>query len=195
MATENVPVYNQYQGNGVATDFSIGFPYLEKEYVKVYIKRSDGVQETLSDNRYTFVNDTTIRFPVLSTDTVLEEGDVIAIQRETPLGSEYEFTNQQRLFPETVMDADDLSFQQIQELNRELERCFKSLPTDTNTGQQLYEAYLEALNTVNQKIDMVVDLINGLGKSQAELAELLAQAQAVVDELGTLADDINGEVI
>lgn len=188
MATENVPVYNQYQGNGVATDFSIGFPYLKREYVKVYIKRSGGIQETLAENRYLFVNDTTIRFPALSTDTVLQEGDVIAIQRETPLGSEYEFNNQQRLFPETVMDADDLGFQQIQELNRELKRTFKSLPTDTMTGEELYKAYLEALDTVNEKINMVIELINTMG-------EMLAEAQEVVDKLGELADEINGEVI
>lgn len=181
MATENVPVFNQYVGNGEATRFSIGFPYLDKKYVKVYIKRLDGVQEELTENRYSFENDTTILFPVKEGDEVLQDGDVLAIQRETDLGSEYEFNNQRRLFPEEVMNADDLSFQQIQEMARDLARCWHSLPTDLTSGPELFEQYLEALNRVNEMIDMVIQIENNLSQ--------------IVEELGSLADEINGEII
>ena len=112
MSTENVEVFNKYQGNGAATQFSIGFPYLKREYVKVYLYReASGKEVKLNSNQFSFVNDQTIKFPVLSSDDILQEGDILTIQRETTLGSEFEFDNQRRLFPVEVMNADDLSFQ------------------------------------------------------------------------------------
>ena len=181
MSTQNVPVYNQYLGNGVATQFSIGFPYLNRDYVKVYLLRKDGAQELLDSTRYTFVNDKVIEFPTLPTDTVLNDGDVLTIQRETPLGSDYEFDNQKRLFPVEVMNADDLSFQQIQELAREIKRAVKTLPTDTTTGDDL-------LLEFNQKIveakEAAVNSENSATASASSASESKAQAdraQGIVD--------------
>lgn len=181
MSTQNVPVYNQYLGNGVATQFSIGFPYLNRDYVKVYLLRKDGAQELLDSTRYTFVNDKVIEFPTLPTDTVLNDGDVLTIQRETPLGSDYEFDNQKRLFPVEVMNADDLSFQQIQELAREIKRAIKTSPTDTTTGDGLLQKF-------NQKVveakEAAVDSENSATASASSVSESKAQvdrAQGIVD--------------
>ena len=157
MATENVPVFNKYEGNGAATEFSIGFPYLDTSFVKVYIKRAGENEEKLDSNRFSFVNDTTIKFPVLDTDTVLQEGEVITIQRETILGSEYEFDNQVRLFPEEVMNADDLSFQQIQELARDLERAVKVKPTDEQTSDELIDEVYYTLKTATETTEKAIE--------------------------------------
>lgn len=170
MATENVPVYNQYIGNGLATRFSIGFPYLDRDYVKVYIKRVSGVEEELTDDRYEFENDTTIVFPLSDDDDLLQDGDILTIQRETELGSDFEFDNQRRLFPEEVMNADDLSFQQIQELKRELDRSVKSQATDTITGQELYESLQQQYRDVETKV--------GLAASSANMAQTWAEQSA-----------------
>lgn len=177
MATENVPVYNQYVGNGLATRFSIGFPYLDRDYVKVYIKRVGGVEEELTDDRYEFENDTTIVFPLNDDDDLLQDGDILTIQRETELGSDFEFDNQRRLFPEEVMNADDLSFQQIQELKRELDRAVKSRATDTITGPELYESLQQQYKDVEIKA--------GLAASSANMAQTWAEGtDSAVAELG-----------
>lgn len=160
MATENVPVYNQYVGNGLATRFSIGFPYLDRDYVKVYIKRVGGVEEELTDDRYEFENDTTIVFPLSDDDDLLQDGDILTIQRETELGSDFEFDNQRRLFPEEVMHADDLSFQQIQELKRELDRAVKSRATDTITGPELYDSLQQQFRDVETKAVLAANSAN-----------------------------------
>lgn len=174
MATENVPVFNKYDGNGAATEFSIGFPYLDTSFIKVYIKRAGENEEKLDDSRFSFVNDTTIKFPVLDTDTVLQEGEVITIQRETSLGSDYEFDNQIRLFPEEVMNADDLSFQQIQELARDLERAVKVKPTDNQTSDELID---EVYGSLSSAIDIAGDAINAANQAQQAADNAIASVE------------------
>lgn len=152
MSTENVEVFNRYYGNGVATQFSIGFPYLKREFVKVYLYKKDtDEEEVLNSDQFSFVNDTTIQYPVLSTDEILKEGDILTIQRETELGSEFEFDNQRRLFPVEVMNADDLAFQQIQELSREIKRAVRVNPTAAETPEEL-------LQTVYDKLDSATEI-------------------------------------
>lgn len=166
MSTENVEVFNKYLGNGVATQFSVGFPYLSRKFVKVYLYKMETNEEVLlSSDRFSFVNDATIEYPVLPTDEILKEGDILTIQRETELGSEFEFDNQRRLFPVEVMNADDLAFQQIQELSREIKRSVRVTPTAVETPEEL-------LGSVYEKLDSATEVANEaiLAADQATIA-------------------------
>ncbi len=166
MSTENVEVFNRYYGNGVATQFSVGFPYLSRKFVKVYLYKMETNEEVLlSSDRFSFVNDATIEYPVLPTDEILKEGDILTIQRETELGSEFEFDNQRRLFPVEVMNADDLAFQQIQELSREIKRSVRVTPTAVETPEEL-------LGSVYEKLDSATEVANEaiLAADQATIA-------------------------
>lgn len=126
MATPAISPYNTYFGNGVATEFSIDFPYIKKAFIKVYVRRDGEEQVEINSNNFDWVNDTTIRYPgENSGDNVLGNGDIISIHRQTPLESDYVFSNQKRLFPEDVMNADDLEMQIQQEQDEILSRCFK----------------------------------------------------------------------
>ena len=189
MSTKNVEVFNRYYGNGVATQFSIGFPYLKREFVKVYLYKKDTDEEkVLNSDQFSFVNDSIIQYPVLPTDEILKEGDIITIQRETELGSEFEFDNQRRLFPVEVMNADDLAFQQIQELSREIKRAVRVNPTAAETPEEL-------LQTVYDKLDSATEIAGGAisAANQAQIAadnataavnsaeQTLVQTQAYVD--------------
>lgn len=151
MATAEVSTYNKYLGNGVTTEFSIGFPYLKREYVKVYVKRKDSEQESVSSSDFSFVNDSTIKFPANgSIQSILSNGDVLTVQRETPLQSDFIFSNQKRLFPDDVMDADDLSFQQIQELARDIKRSVKVTPTGDQTPDELLAEVYSKLDSATE---------------------------------------------
>lgn len=196
MATENVPVFNKYEGNGAATEFSIGFPYLDTSFVKVYIKRAGENEEKLDSNRFSFVNDTTIKFPVLETDTVLQEGEVITIQRETILGSEYEFDNQVRLFPEEVMNADDLSFQQIQELARDLERAVKVKPTDEQTSEELIDEVYYSLKTATETAAKAIESANQAQAAADKATEAANQAELQINEtVANAVEDVRREAL
>lgn len=176
MSTENVEVFNRYYGNGVATQFSIGFPYLKREFVKVYLYKKDTDEENvLNSDQFSFVNDGIIQYPVLPADEILKEGDILTIQRETELGSEFEFDNQRRLFPVEVMNADDLAFQQIQELSREIKRAVRVNPTATETPEEL-------LNEVYGKLDSASEIANEAIIAAGQATVAAEQATTAVEE-------------
>jgi hypothetical protein len=151
MSTPNLPVYVRYIGNENATEFSVTFPYIDKKYVKVYLARErTGNPELLDETRYSFVNDTTIKFPTQDSDTLLGYNDALIILRKTDLGSDYDFDNQRRLFPEDVMDADDLAFQQIQELAYEVSRAVKTSIVGEETADDLLNGIHDSVNRASE---------------------------------------------
>ena len=48
MATPDIAPYNNYIGNGVTTEFSVAFPYIKKDFVKVYVRGDGESQEEMS---------------------------------------------------------------------------------------------------------------------------------------------------
>lgn len=174
MSTPNLPVYVRYIGNENATEFSVTFPYIDKKYVKVYLARNrNNTPELLDETRYSFVNDTTIQFPIKDDDALLGYNDALIILRKTDLGSDYDFDNQRRLFPEDVMNADDLAFQQIQELAYEVSRAIKTSIVDEETAD---------------------DLLNGIydGVNRADTSA--ARAEDALDSVTALANDVESNV-
>lgn len=135
MSVENIKPYNKYQGNGVANEFSIDFPYNNKNDVKVYLKNEGENQQTLAvDTDYSWINDKTIRL-----NTAPANGSILAIYRETPLASDYNFANQSRLFPEEVTKSDDVGILLIQEVDAKVERSLILDETSTATPEELVD--------------------------------------------------------
>ena len=203
MSTENVEVFNRYYGNGAATQFSIGFPYLKREFVKVYLYKKDTDEEkVLNSDQFSFVNDSIIQYPVLPTDEILKEGDIITIQRETELGSEFEFDNQRRLFPVEVMNADDLAFQQIQELSREIKRAVRVNPTAAETPEELLQTVYDKLDSATE---IAGDAISAANQAQTaadnataavnSAEETLANVTAYVDSAKVEIDNTKNTAI
>ena len=183
MSVPQVNSYNKYQGNGVTTEFSVGFPYNNKSDVKVYLRRLNDIQQVLEENTdYEWINDTTIRFPAILTRTVeidgeeveeqytvqdvLEEGDILAIYRETPIASDYNFENQKRLFPEEVTHSDDLGIMLIQELSAIFSRTLTVDETSPVTPEEL----VNDLNTLVERAEEYA----GQASSSADLAQAWA---------------------
>lgn len=201
MSTPNIATVIRYEGNGVATQFTIPFPYQKREYVKVYIARKGEVMDTeLRSEQFTFETDNVVSFPVLDSDKILGEGDTLAIRRVTDLGSPYVFDNTRRLFPEDVMNADDLSFQQIQEIREDVDRALKVPLTSAETAEELFETLNNGIKSANQaaanaaasaeEAKGAIDLAKEAGKEEADKAKDYAEeAQASADEaLNALAD-------
>lgn len=200
MSTSNVPVFNKYLGNGVATQFSISFPYLKREYIKVYLYRAEtDKEELLGSDRFEFVNDSTIEFPVIKADAILGEGDVLTVQRETTLGSEFEFDNQRRLFPVEVMNADDLSFQQIQELARDVARSVKVKPTANQTPEALLDTVYSKLDSATEVANQAINAANQATTAAESAQQAVEEAQQQVIETQQYVDeakiDINETVL
>lgn len=185
MSTPNVPVYVRYIGNDDATEFSVTFPYIDKKYVKVYLAR-EGTKdaELLDETRYSFVNEKTIKFPVKDGDTNLGYNDTLIILRKTDLGSDYDFDNQRRLFPEDVMNADDLAFQQIQELAYEVSRAVKTNIVGEETADDLLNSIQESKNDAEAAAQ---EARNAILEGQVFVEQSRIWATGEDDEIETLA--------
>lgn len=152
MATSLINPYNLYTGNGAATEFAVNFPYLDRAYVGVYLKRFGENEVKLTTDDYEFVSDTVIRFPKTgSALAVLGINDKLAFQRETPVENEYVFDNQKRLFPVDVMNADDKSYQILQEQAQQLSKALKMSATSSANPDEL----IPLVETVAANIDSV----------------------------------------
>lgn len=184
MTTPAVNSYNKYQGNGSTTEFSISFPYLSQSYVKVYVKRNGMEEELMDSSDYSFVNSTTLKFPsTTSSETVLATGDVITIQRETPLANQYEFSNQKRLFPEDVMGADDLDMQILQEQGRELSRAVKVSPTSSVEPEEL----IKEVEAIYDAVDAIEEIAPDLPNINT-VANNISDVNTVADSIGDIND-------
>ena len=184
MTTPAVNSYNKYQGNGSTTEFSINFPYLSQSYVKVYVKRKGMEEELMDSSDYSFVNSTTLKFPsTTSSETVLATGDVITIQRETPLANQYEFSNQKRLFPEDVMGADDLDMQILQEQGRELSRAVKVSPTSSVEPEEL----IKEVEAIYDAVDAIEEIVPDLPNINT-VANNISDVNTVAGSIGDIND-------
>lgn len=195
MATELVNPYNRYIGNGATTEFSIGFPYINKEYVKVYVKKIGSSEVKLDSTQFEFVNDKTIRYPL--SGELLLDGEVLTIQRETPVASDFVFENQHRLFPESVMDADDLAMQILQEQERDISRAIILPPTSTDTPDDLL-SLLEEVASHTEEVDIVAHSIGDVNTVADNISnintvhdnlDVVVAVSANVDNINTVAGD------
>ena len=182
MATPLINPYNTYIGNNEATEFAIGFPYTDNGQIHVYLKRYDGEETELTTDDYDFQSDTVIKFPKTgSSEGVLRTNDKLTIQRETPVESEYVFSNQKRLFPEDVMGADDLAFEILQEHAMRLDRTLSLNPTSSANPSEVVEK-VERIYTSINNIDDVADNITDINK----VADNLVNINAVASDLANI---------
>ena len=176
MATPYTDAYVRYDGNGVTTEFSIDFDYKAESEIKVYIKRGREAQRTVPSSDYSFVTKNTLKFPASgSSETVLDVGDILAIQRESEFASEYVFDNQRRLEPVEVMNSDDSLERQIQELKRDIGQAIRIQPTSKIDTDE----YFIAVESVYKNIDdiKIVSGISGDIVVYAENIEAVKDAQ------------------
>ena len=157
MSTPNSPVFVKYRGGNNAVDFSVPFPYFDKSYVKLIYKalNSDEV-ELVVNTDYIWKDDNTVTL-----NEPLGEYDVLVIVRRTDLGSPAEFDNQRRLFPVAAMDNDDLSFHQIQEMQEQLDRCYKEKITSDNDAsdvESIISHYVNEAEAIKQDCMANADL-------------------------------------
>lgn len=187
MATPDIEPYNNYLGNDVTTEFPVSFPYIKPEFVKVYLRLAGEEQQALdASTDWEWVNDKTIRFPKTGSGfNTLATGDVLSIRRETPLESQYKFTNQKRLYPEDVMDADDLEMQINQEQAEELKRCFRLNQTAAGTGSP----DLTVGEIVPNKALKWNSQGNGIVSSEYDPDEQVSAAAASAEAAAQSADD------
>jgi hypothetical protein len=125
--------YNVYTGNGSTTQFTIGFSYIRREHVKVYV--------AFVDTAYTYVNNTTVQLA-----TAPGAGVRVEVRRVTPAASPLvDFADGSTL---VAADLDTSNLQHLY-LEQELDDSLKqTVSIDPATGLP---------SAANQRITNVAD--------------------------------------
>ena len=128
--------YNVYTGNGSTTQFTIGFSYIRREHVKVYV--------AYVDTAYTYVNNTTVQLA-----TAPGAGVRVEVRRITPATTPLvDFADGSTL---VAADLDTSNLQHLY-LEQELDDYSKqTISIDPATG---------LLTAANQRITNVADPVN-----------------------------------
>ena len=97
MSVANQNSRSVYQGNGVATDFGIGFEYSDRSHVNVYVDDA-----RVATTEWSFANDATVRLAVAPAD-----GESVVVAREVPFTQPLEFSTGRGHSPQVVEKALD----------------------------------------------------------------------------------------
>jgi hypothetical protein len=128
--------YNVYTGNGSTTQFTIGFPYIRREHVKVYV--------AYVDTAYTYVNSTTVQLA-----TAPGAGVRVEVRRITPFATSLvDFADGSTLVAADLDTANLQNLYQVQELD---DNDKQAIYVDPASGQ---------LTAGSQRITNVVDPVN-----------------------------------
>lgn len=156
MSTENINPKVIYNGNGTQTEFDFRFPATSVNHIKVHLLRAGGDPYSRTEidygDDYEFLEEPTgtsggkIKFPATgSTQAVLRSGDKLCIMRDSELGNDFVFSNQTRLLPQSVEDADDSLSLQILDLSNKLAMSVQASPFDTRTPKERMKEIVDEL--------------------------------------------------
>ena len=204
MSTLNIVPKIIYDGNGERVDFGVPFPVKEKTEVKIAVLRSGASEETYFDyGQFKFSEEPTednggkIRFPgdELPNEAILGAGDKLCVFRESRLGNDYVFTNQTRLLPQSVEDADDLLSLQIMDLSRDLSMSVKASPFDTRTPRQRWDE-------IRAELKRAQEILNYVDKEILTVPTKLLEEQqarthgdaAILQQVATNKEDCNSKI-
>ncbi len=167
-----------YIGNGIAKEFAIPFPFLEKEHLKVY---------QLLTNVRTDRKDWTIDGGNLVFADAPESGAEIAIVREVPLTQETDYRDNEILHAETLERDFDKLTMQVQQLAEKSERAvtvdiFDDTAADSlipgirkavSDCQKAVETTAENARTATARADAATDSATNAAASETNAAAML----------------------
>ena len=157
--------YNVYTGNGSTTQFTVGFSYVRREHVKVYVN--------YTDTAYTYVNSSTVQLA-----TAPGAGVRVEVRRITPVASPLvDFANG------STMVAADLDTSNLQHLylEQELDDASKqTIYVDPATGL-LTAGSQQIKNVANPTSAQDAATKNYVDTADATLTTAAAAAQATAN--------------
>ncbi len=137
-----------YIGNGIAKEFAIPFPFLEKEHLKVY---------QLLTNVRTDRKDWTIDGGNLVFADAPESGAEIAIVREVPLTQETDYRDNEILHAETLERDFDKLTMQVQQLAEKSERAVTVDIFDDTAADSLIPGIRKAVSDCQKAVETTAE--------------------------------------
>lgn len=205
MSTENINPKVIYNGNGIQTEFEFRFPATSVNHIKVHLLRAGGDPYSRTEidygDDYEFLEEPTstsggkIKFPATgSTQAVLRSGDKLCIMRDSELGNDFVFSNQTRLLPQSVEDADDSLSLQILDLSNKLAMSVQASPFDTRTPKERMKEIVDELRKA-QNILVGLEMFEDIpGLIATEKQERIEQDSALAGSISANKSDADSKI-
>lgn len=181
-----------YIGNGVATTFTIPFPFLEQEHLKVYQRLNDIQSER---------KDWVISQGNMVFETAPDKNADIVIMREVPLTQETDYRENEILSAETLERNFDKLTMQVQQLKEQSERAVTVDIFDTTNAASLIPSIRQSVSeaaayaeTATQKAQVATecaDEIEHLLENKADKNVYASNTVRGLAKWATTKDEIN----
>ncbi len=174
-----------YVADGSATEFPVPFKFDNNAdgtaEIKVYFGDGDNIEVLTENTDYTVEGSGAEITGKVVFASAPAENSKLAILRNKPLLQEADYVNGQLFDMEELENSLDGIYMAIQQLNEQISRALLVDPVSGDDPNGIVQTVLEYKNAAQQAAN--------------EALAAVAEAQEVVDKLGKLADEINGEVI
>lgn len=181
-----------YVADGTALEFPVPFKFYKNKdgtaQIKVYSGSGDALKVLTEGTDYTVAGSGEeitgkVVFAVPPAENVK-----LAVLRNKPFLQEADYINGQLFDMEQLEDSFDGVYMNLQELQEQLSRALLVDPVSGDDPQNIVETVLKYKTAAQAAANEAV-------AAAATTTALVERAEAVVEALGTLADEINGEVI
>ncbi len=174
-----------YIADGVTTEFPVPFKFFNNKdgtaQLKVYCGSGDDIVILEEGTDYTVAGSGIEASGKLVFADPPAENVKLAVLRQKPFLQEADYINGQLFDMEEVEVSFDGVYMNLQELQEQMSRALLVDPLSGDDPQNIIETVLGYKNAAQKAANQAIEAAN--------------QVQATVDALGTLADEINGEVI
>ena len=132
MSVSNLNSYSAYAGDGVTTTFAITFVFKSNSHVKVVLKSSLGVESALTSG---------VDFNISGSNVLMTvppaSGSVLLIYRESPREQSTTYLTTGPFLPADHEEGLDKLALQVQELQRQVDRCVKVSKSEVTLDSEL----------------------------------------------------------
>lgn len=178
-----------YSGNGLAREWSVDFPVVSSQDIRLFITSPQGVQREVKSNYEFDETSHILTYPTLDSELEpLATGWLITLVRCTPLTQEIDLLRQGELDAEVLEQGYDKLTCMLQELSEQVARCIKypiSTQSLTETQTELTAAQVDALNS-----GVTREQLAGMG---SPLNVDIAQIETNKDNIAALQTALSGK--
>lgn len=183
MTVSNTTVKASYQGNGSTRTFSVPFPILSADHLRLVVTDADGWEQDIVAD-YALSDDlATLTYPTVESEQdPLPSGYTLTIVRTTPQTQELDLHASTTLDAEQLEAAYDKIVLMVQELKEQLDRALKYRisQTDTHTAEEYLEVITQAQANAQTAATAAANHANTASEkaSQASTSQVLATGYA-----------------
>lgn len=176
MAVSNTTTKVKYNGNGTTRVFSVPFPVLSAEHLKIVVTDSTGVETEITSNYTVNQACNALTYPTQESGlSPLADGYALTIARNTPLTQEIDLHNGATLAAEVLENGYDKITYILQELKEQVDRAVKyALSKSISSGD--FTSAEEFLNEMLNAVDTATTAATAAANSNTEAGSRAAYA-------------------